>query len=118
MDNSTPVNLFDVDNAPVTFTPEVQEPVTPPRKWNLGNSNDRNELYQLLKIKALVDNPNAIAKDVARKVRESIVQRNEQGVVSGTKHSLMTGLHATAKNQTDMFKALRADAYKRYGIKE
>lgn len=114
-----PENIFAANSkeeADPTFA--HQESKTPPRKFNMGNDKDRYEYYQLLKIKALVDNPDAIAKPIKVKEKESNILKDEQGNYSGVKHSVINGIHATIKNQADLLKALRADAYKRHGIKE
>lgn len=114
-----PENIFAAnskDEARTESAPE--ESKTPPRKFNLGNDKDRYEYYQLLKLKTLMENPDAIAKPTKVKEKESNILKDEQGNYSGVKHSVINGIHATVKNQADLLKALRADAYKRHGIKD
>jgi hypothetical protein len=112
-------NIFEDDSQAIhTPEPETPTPEAPPRKFNMNDDKDRNELIQLLKLKALVEHPDAIAKVVEPKAHVSNIVRDDKGNVAGTKNSVMSGIHATAKNQADLFKALKADAQKRYGIKE
>ncbi|HEY9130367.1 MAG TPA: hypothetical protein VIM98_01315 [Dyella sp.] len=114
-----PENIFAANSKEETkLTPDHQEPKIPPRKFNMGNDKDRYEYFQLLKLKALVDNPDAVAKPIKVKEKESNIIKDEQGNYSGLKHSVINGIHATVKNQADLLKALRADTYKRHGIKE
>ena len=115
-----PKNLFDVDNEAKPSPDQApQKPKTPPYKFNMGKDKDRNELWQLLKIKALVDSPNALSKsEGSNNMNNSNVLSDEKGNFLGVKHSVVKGVHATVKNQTALLKALRQDAYNRHGIKE
>jgi hypothetical protein len=114
-----PENIFSANSKEEAEpTPTHQETKIPPRKFNMGNDKDRYEYYQLLKLKALVDNPDAIAKPIKVKEKESNILKDDAGNYSGVKHSVINGIHATVKNQADLLKALRMDAYKRHGIKE
>ncbi|SDZ28675.1 hypothetical protein [Pseudomonas sp. NFIX28] len=43
---------------------------------------------------------------------------DEHGNFKGLKKSVINGIHATGKHQTDAMKAIKADIYKRFGVDE
>lgn len=121
-------NLFDSEDVENTDTHQV--PQAPPRKLNMGNDKDRAELMKQLKTQAIKDlyksDPTIrqgidaqIAMEAAKalsKDQSSNVKRDGAGNVTGVNHSVVSGIHATVKNQKELAKALRADINKRYGI--
>jgi predicted class III extradiol MEMO1 family dioxygenase len=118
-------NLFDSEDVENSETPQA-----PSRKLNMGNDRDRAELIRQLKAQAIKDlyksDPivrqgiNAqIATEAAKalnQTKSSNVKHDEAGNVTGVNHSVVSGIHATVKNQKELAKALRADINKRYGI--
>jgi hypothetical protein len=104
-------NLFDSEDVENSETPQA-----PSRKLNMGNDRDRAELIRQLKAQAI--------KDLYKSdpiVRQGInaqiaTEAAKAGNVTGVNHSVVSGIHATVKNQKELAKALRADINKRYGI--
>jgi hypothetical protein len=42
--------------------------------------------------------------------------RDDQGFLVGVKQSVMSGVAATGRNQTELMKAIRSESFKRYGV--
>ncbi|MBQ4856239.1 hypothetical protein IMW82_16340 [Rhodanobacter sp. B2A1Ga4] len=120
------VNLFDEQEA----ESQPQATATTKRKLNPKNDKDARELMTLLQIKAMSDlykNDPLVRQDMdaqaakeaakaLQQAKESNVKRDALGNVSGINHSVVTGVHATVKNQVELAKALQAETYKRHGI--
>lgn len=103
---------------------------TPSRKLNMGKDKDVKEFMTLLKAKAINDLYKSdplvrqgidaqLALDAVRAIKqakESNVKRDALGNVSGVAHSVVSGAHATVKNQRELALAIQAETYKRYGV--
>lgn len=108
-------NIFNHDD---NITPTPQEAKAPPRKLNTGNDKDRAELWNLYKARALLNHPEAFVTPYTPPPKESNVLRDSAGNYAGVKHSVMSGIHATVKNQTDLLRALKARVKARYGVED
>jgi|SRR5690348_15494221 len=108
----------------------LDAPKAPPRKLNLGNDKDRAEYFKQLKNKAIknlykndplvrqgIDAQLAVeAAKTSSSAKNDNVKYDESGKVTGVSNSVVSGVHATSKNQIALMQALRADINKRYGI--
>ena len=120
MDNEfwqDPQSVFDTDNN-VEPTPAPEQPKAPPRKLNIGNDKDRAELWALHKIKALVNHADEVTYVAPPPKKETNLLRDTEGNLSGVKHSVMAGRHATGRDQAELLQALRERVYNQYNVKE
>lgn len=122
--------MNDLNNDFEETNEDQEETITilPTRKLNLGNDRDRKEYLEQLRAKVIADlykndplirqslDAQLTGMDGKARGSTSVVQYGENGNVSGVDKSVIRGTHATTKNQTDLIKALKADAYKRYGV--
>jgi hypothetical protein len=102
-------------------------PTPTPRKFNLGNDKDRAEYFKQLQTEAITKLYKSdplirhsldvqVALNGVEKPSKSVVNFEEAGNVIGVSRSVIRGANATTKNQADLIRAIRANAYKRYGV--
>lgn len=102
----------------------------PARKMNLRNDKDaksmmdearRKVIASLYDSDALVRN-SLLAQvsleraEAAKKGRETVAITSDQGHVVGLSKPVLTGVHATTKNQVDLMRAINASVRKSYSV--
>ncbi|MCY1304099.1 hypothetical protein D9M70_538420 [compost metagenome] len=60
----------------------------------------------------------AIEASKGKKTTQSNFNYDEQGNLFGVKESVVTGVNATVKNQTELMKEIKKNIYSKYGVTE
>lgn len=127
-------DLFD-DNSSELFNAEVSRiPVENvlPKKLNPGNDKDRMEMFREAGRKAVetLYESDPIVRDAlraqvsldrvkgVRDQKSSLVITDDRGDVIGLTKPVLTGVHATGKNQLDLMRKIKAGIYKHYSIND
>lgn len=63
-----------------------------------------------------IDAQLAIEASKGKQASKSNFNYDEQGNLSGVKESVVTGVNATTKNQTELMKEIKKNIYSKYGI--
>lgn len=102
----------------------------PTKKMNLRNDKDAKAMLDEARRKAITSlyNSDTLVRDsllaqvsleraeAAKKSSETVAITSDQGHVVGLSKPVLTGVHATTKNQVDLIRAITASVRKNYSV--